>query len=115
MQLGDTFVIDHLWIVVSDPAKHAGKFIIVNLTTDIFRAGKECELNPGDHQWIKQKCYVSFADAREVSPKEEAKISAYMTAGTITKHFPMNPAILQKIVAAAKQSKALAVGLRKYF
>ena len=117
MQLGDTFILGqggHLWIVISDPGKHAGKFIIVNLTTDVFRAGKDCELNPGDHQWITAKSYVNFGDAREVSPKEEAKIVAYMAAGTIKKHFPMNSVILQKIVAAGKQSKALPTGFLAY-
>jgi hypothetical protein len=117
MQPGDTFTLGpggHLWIVISDPVKHTGKFIIVNLTTDVFRAGKECELNPGDHQWITKKSFVSFGDAREVSPKEEAQIVAYMAAGIITKQFPMNPTILQKIIGSGKQSKALPVGFRKY-
>ena len=62
-QLGDAFLFglhSHLWIVISEPAKHAGNFVIVNLTTDVFRAGKECELGLGDHEWIIQKCYVSF-------------------------------------------------------
>jgi hypothetical protein len=117
MQLGDTFILGqggHLWIVISDPAKHAGKFVIVNLTTDVFRAGKDCELNPGDHQWITAKCYVNFGDAREVSPKEEAKIVTHMGTGAITKHYPMKLAILQKIISAGRQSKALARGLLLY-
>lgn len=66
MQIGDTYLWSeggHLWVVVSDPNLHKGEFIAVNLTKDAFRAGKECELNIGDHQWIKEKTYVSFGDA----------------------------------------------------
>jgi hypothetical protein len=116
MQLGGTFVMTHLWIVLTAPSKHAGHFIIANVTTNVARAGTECELNQGDHAFITQKCYVSFADAREVTPKEEVKIVAFLAAGHIKMHYPMAPAVIAKIVAAAKTSKALAVGYRtKYF
>jgi hypothetical protein len=118
MQCGDTFVLGdggHLWIVISDPVKHAGNFVIANLTTDVNRAGKDCELNKGDHQWIKHKSFVNFSDAREVNLKEEACMIALIAAGHIRQHFPMNPAILQKIITAAKTSKALKTGLKKYF
>jgi hypothetical protein len=118
MKLGDTFIIGeggHLWIVISDPAKHSSKFVIANLTTDANRAGTDCELNRGDHQWIKEKCYVNFADAREVTPVEEARMRESIVAGTIARHFPMKIAILQRILTAAKKSKALPTGLRNYF
>jgi hypothetical protein len=110
MQLGDTFVLGaggHLWIVISDSTKHGGHFIIVNLTTDVFRAGTECVLNPGDHPWITQTCYVSFGDARSVNPQEEAKIVGYMATRVITQHHPMKASVLQKIIAAGKLTKAM--------
>jgi hypothetical protein len=115
--IGDSFVVGpggHLWIVVSDPAKHNGEYIIVNLTTDEFRAGKDCELNPGDHQWITDKCFVSFGDARKVSPAEDAQIAAHMATKAIRKQFPVAAAIMQKIIAAGKKSKALPSGFVKY-
>jgi hypothetical protein len=115
MQLGDTFIIEHLWIVVADPCKHSGYSIIVNITTDKNRAGTDCELNVGDHPWIKEKSHVSFGDAREVSPKEDAKIESYMASGAIKKHFPLGQSTLQKITVAAKKSKSLRLGFRKYF
>jgi hypothetical protein len=115
MQLGDTFVIRHLWIVISDPAKHSDKFIIVNLTSDKNRAGTDCELNVGDHEWITKKTYVSFGDAREVGPKEEVKLIENMAAGTIMKNFPMKPTVLRKIISAARASKALPTAFRCYF
>jgi hypothetical protein len=118
MQLGDTFILGgpggHLWVVISDSAKHAGEFIIINLTGDVFRAGKDCELSIGDHQWITKKTYVSFGDARKVSPKEEAMIIKHIADGAIKRHYPMKQAVLQKIISAAKLSKALPSGYVTY-
>jgi len=115
IQIGDTFLIQHLWIVISDPTKNSGSFLIVNLTTDKLRAGGTCELRRGDHEWITKTCYVSFGDAREVDPEKEIKLLDLMKCGRITKHFPVNPAILQKIIRAARESKSLPIGFRKYF
>ena len=114
VQLGDTFLLgqgSHLWIVISDPAKHNGEFVIVNVTSDEFRAGKECELNVGDHQWVKHKSYVSFGDARRVTPAEDAKIQLYISQGHMKQHFPVKKAVLQRIIAAAKTSKAIPTDL----
>jgi translation initiation factor IF-2 len=116
-QIGDSFVIGtggHLWIVISDPTQHNGEYIIVNLTTDEFRAGNDCELNPGDHQWVTEKCFVSFGDARKVTPAENAKITAHMATKVIRKQFPVSASVLQKIVAAGKKSKALPSGFLAY-
>lgn len=119
MQLGDTFLFNvpdaHLWIVASDPSKHSGNFIIVNLTTDSRRAGTACELNVGDHPWIRGKCWVNFSDAEEVTPAEEAKLLVFMANGTINSNHPMNPSVLAKIAAAGKTAKSLKINYRTYF
>lgn len=115
VQFGDTFVIQHLWIVASDPAANSGKFIIFNITTDRSRAGTDCELTPSDHPWITEKSYVSFGDAREVSPKEELKLLELMNGGTIRKHYPLKKTVLQRIVNAAKTSRALPLRFKNYF
>jgi len=110
IQISDTLIFGdsgHLWVVISDPTKHAGCSLIVNITSDVFRAGKDCELNVGDHQWIKKKCYVSFGDARMITPKEEAMIVKHIATGVIKTHFPMKSSVLQRIITAAKVSKAL--------
>ena len=117
IQISDTLIFapdGHLWVVISDSTKHAGHSIIVNITSDVFRAGKECELNIGDHQWIKKKSYVSFGDARKVTPKEEATIIKLISSGAIKRHFPMKSSVLQKIIAAAKSSKAMPQELKAY-
>jgi hypothetical protein len=118
MQYGDTFVMGvggHLWIVISDPAKHSGNFVIANLTTNEYVAGNDCELNKGDHGWIKCKCFVNFGGAREVTSAEKVKMVALIASGHITPQVPMSAAILLKIATAAQTSKALKTGLKKYF
>ncbi len=75
MNLGDAFLMRipgkglHLWFVISDPTIHPA-FIIVNVTTDAMRTGQECALSPADHKWITKQCYVSFADALEITPQK---------------------------------------------
>lgn len=117
IQLGDTFYWKdggHLWVVISDPDDHCGVFVTVNLTKDVFRAGKECELSIGDHRWIVQKTYVSYGDARLWGPKEEANLAAQIVLGTMKMHSPMvNPA-LGKIIAIGKKSKSLPENYKKY-
>lgn len=117
IQLGDTYYWKdggHLWVVISDPAKHCGEFVAVNLTTDVFRAGKECELNVGDHKWISKKTYVCFGDAMKLGPKEESNLQAQIAIGTMKMHSPMNPSVLAKVIAKGKITKSLADDLKAY-
>jgi hypothetical protein len=110
MQIGDTFYWGeggHLWVVISDPNCHNGECIVVNLTKDVYRAGKECELNIGDHRWITEKTYVSYSDAQKYGPKEAANLQKGIASGVIRTHYPMKSTVLQKIINAAKQSTAL--------
>ncbi len=121
MNLGDTFLMsvppnfdrDHLFIVISDPTMHQGTFIIVNLTTDQFRAGNECILAVGDHPWITKQCFVTFADAIEITPQHLQTIQAFV-GSRITLQPPVSPAVLAKIIDAAKQSKAIPRAFKKY-
>jgi hypothetical protein len=121
MLVGDSFLMptpghswDHLWIVISNPQNHGGSFIVVNLTTDVARAGKECSLDLGEHRWITQKCYVNFADALEITPEKEAHIQTLVASKKIAMHDTLDDTILARIIAAAKQSKALPLKFRKY-
>jgi hypothetical protein len=117
IQLGDTFYWKdggHLWVVISDPNLHGGEFVIVNLTKDVFLAGKECELNPADHKWIIAKTYVYYGKARKVALTEAAKLLEQITLGTIKKHLPMAAHVLSKIITAGKTSKAISEDLKAY-
>ena len=117
MQLGDAFVMSippvHLWFVISDPTKNRGTYIIVNLTTDLFRAGKECVLNPGDHPWIRETSYISFADAIEITPEHNKTVTSFIGTKIIMQS-SLEPKILRKIIQAAKHSKAISSGFKRY-
>jgi hypothetical protein len=116
MQLGDTFIMGeggHLWVVISDPSTHP-EFIIVNVTKNAFRAGKDCELSPGDHPFIKQKSYVAYGDAQRVTADAGIKLQKCLDTGAVTRHVPMNKPVLDKIVAAGKTSTALRTEYRDY-
>lgn len=121
MKIGDAFLmavppsysIKHLFFVISDPTKHNGTFIIVNLTSDVFRAGKECILNVGDHPRITKESFVSFADAREITPALAQNLEKLIGIH-VTMQKSLTSAVLTKIVAAAKQSKAIPTDFKKY-
>jgi hypothetical protein len=117
MQAGDTFLLGggHLWMVLTDPPLHAGFFVFANLTSDSLRAGTHCELNFGDHPWVKKKCYVNFGDAYEVTPANEVIMTSFIESGAITRHVPLAQTVLSRIIAAAKTSTALPKNLKKYF
>jgi hypothetical protein len=120
MKLGDAFLMpvpdqdcDHLWFVISDPTKHGGVFIIVNITSDEHRASGECPLGPGDHKWIKKKSFVSFGDAIEITPEKAKKIHT-LVGKTITLQRSLTPEVLSKIAKAGKSSKAIPLSFKKY-
>jgi hypothetical protein len=121
MKLGDAFLMSvppnfdrgHLFFVISDPSKNSGTFIVVNVTGDKIRAGKECPLVKGDHPWITKESFVTFTDAMEITPELAKNIDALMGT-TIKSQPPLAPAILTKIVEAAKTSKAIPIAFKKY-
>ncbi|SRR6266481_948015 len=121
MNVGDAFLmsvppryIPHLYFVISDKNKNSGTFIIVNITGDRFRSGKECVLNIGDHPWIKKESFVSFADALEITPNGLRKLQALIVKNKIILQPRLSSEILAKIVNAAKESDAIPENLKKY-
>jgi hypothetical protein len=117
IQIGDTYYWKdggHLWVVISDPLLHGGDFVAVNLTTDWFVSGSECELSVGDHSWVTEKTYVNFGKAMKLGPKEESNLTKQIALGTVRTHSPMSPPMISRIVTAAKTSKALAPRFKLY-
>jgi hypothetical protein len=121
MKLGDAFTmavppnfdVPHLFFVISDPAKNGGSFVVVNITTNHIRAGRECVLIKGDHEWINQDSFVTFRDAREISAKMAISLNSLIGTKVQIKS-PLKLDILAKIVEAAKHSKSIPIGLKKY-
>jgi hypothetical protein len=121
MNIGDAFLmsvaprhIPHLYFVISDKNKNSGTFIIVNITGDRFRSGKECVLNLGDHPWIKKESFVSFADALEINPSNYRRIQRLIVQKKIKLQPSLRPEILAKIVDAAKESDAIPENFKKH-
>jgi hypothetical protein len=121
MNLGDSFTmavppnfdLPHLFFVITDPLKNSGVFHIVNITTNHIRAGKECVLNVGDHEWINQVSFVSFRDAREIDVKMSKAIDS-LIGGKVKMHPPLKAAVIQKIIEAAKNSRSIPVEFKKF-
>jgi len=120
MKLGDAFTMGvppkydnpHLFFVVTDPLKNKGVYHVVNITTDQLRAGKECILEVGDHEWITEKSFVSFADMREIDLAKSAKLQ--LLIGTKVKmQRSLKNGSLQKIIESGKASKAIPVAFKK--
>ncbi len=113
LRRGDTFYWSeggHLWVIISEP-NSSGIFVAVNITKDWFRAGKECELSPGEHPWVKYTSYISFGDALRIGPAEHANLAKSIEEGEIKMHAAVTEQLLQKIIDAGKKSKALAEDL----
>jgi hypothetical protein len=121
MKLGDAFTmavpprydVPHLFFVISDPAKNGGIYHIVNLTTDYIRAGKECVLNVGDHEWITKTSYVTFRDAREIDTKLGMAIDS-LVGNMVQMQRALRADILQKIIEAAKVSRSMPINFKNF-
>ena len=117
MKLGSTIVWcppgtvkDHLWIVISDPSKHGGVCVVVNLTESLH--GKFSHtLRVGQHRWIYKDSDVNYGDAFATT---ESHLEAQIKIGAAIPHDDMNPAVVADIVQRAKTHPAIARILRRY-
>lgn len=103
----------HLFFVISDPAQHGGTFVVVNITQDHIRAGRDCVLQIGDHPWITGESFVTFRDARLITPPEEAHLISMFGAEVLVEA-PVDLIVLKRIIEAAKSSRSLAPVYKKY-
>lgn len=119
MKLGDAFTMavpprydtPHLFFVISDPSKNGGLYHIVNITTDYIRAGAECVLDTGEHEWITCKSYLAFRDAREIG----LHLNLDSLVGTLVKmQKPLRADVLAKIVSAARTSRGIPTGFKRF-
>lgn len=121
MNLGDSFLMGnpggqkkHLWIVISDSAKHGGHFVIVNLTSDPVRGEKSCVVKRGEHPWLTDpESYVAFGDALEITP-QQSKLVQSGFGGHIIPQPSFKRDVVARIAEAAKNSKAFPIILKKY-
>jgi hypothetical protein len=114
LKTGETFVWcppgtikDHLWIIISDPEKHGGKCVVVNLTESSH--GKySFTLIPGQHRWIYKDSDVNFGDAFLTS---EAELASQVACHSAVPHDPMDSELLKQIIERARDHPAIAENL----
>jgi hypothetical protein len=115
VNIGDTFVwcptvgIDHLWILISDPAQHNGECVLINLTESVHGA-HSFVLQPGQHRYIYKDSDVNFGDAFRSHVKELQK---HVALGTARPHDPMDMTIVREIIRRARTHPAFQPVLRK--
>jgi len=111
-EIGDTYfnkVIDcrgvspHLWIVISDPKKDPENIVMVNITTHLDNALRECLLFPSDYpSFIKEPSYVHYKEAQLTN----CDAIKYKIDESIFEQRPaISPETLRKLLSHAARSK----------
>lgn len=107
MPVPPTYRVPHLWIVISAPDPN-GLILIVNVTHDWIRAGREYILPPRCHRRVPDESYVNFPDALAVVPE---KIGA-LVGKIVTLEQSFDPSHVTGIIAVAKATKAMSDELK---
>ena len=109
---GSTFQSNHLYVVISDPAKHSGKCVLVNLTTQRAASDTTCVLVAKDFpSFIHHPTVFNYSDAILA---DVASIEKIINEGLVRSHPDMEARVLQRVVAGALSSPAFPTGLKKY-
>jgi hypothetical protein len=108
LRLGDSFlmkkppsIIDHQWVLVTDPQPQTGTAIVVNVTSKQSYSDQTTVLVVGDHPFIIRPSIVYYVDAREM---DVAKVELAIKMGAATSHLPYTQTILAKIQAGILSS-----------
>ena len=71
--LGDTILMQtsgslslHLWIIITDPSKDAGKAAVVGISTRRTNSDLTTIVMPKDHPWIRHESVVMYFDLRVI-------------------------------------------------
>src|SRR5687767_7862842 len=110
MKLGDTFVWspdghrEHLYIIVTDPNKNCGRFVVFNFTKS--RGGeKALTFRLGEHPYLtRYDSDINFGDGLIVSV---SKIELELSTRRAFPHQPMRMELLERIAKHAKDHPAV--------
>lgn len=64
MKLGNTFLSQHLWVVISLPWPDDESVVLVSFTTRRKDSDTNCLIQPGEHPWVKHETVVEYEKAR---------------------------------------------------
>jgi hypothetical protein len=96
----------HVWMIISDPARGAGRVLIVNFTSRAPHIDNACPVSPGDHPFISCETLINYARARMVS---DAALEALFASKKLELLDPLTPELLKKIREGAMESITLAL------
>ena len=110
MNIGDTFVWSpifgrrrHLYIAVTDPNAHGGRFVVFNLTGSK-HGPKALTLKKGEHPFIEYDSDVNFGDGLIVAIQN---IQAAIASRNAFPNEPMDLNLVQRIARFAKGHPAV--------
>jgi hypothetical protein len=107
---GTTFrlakVDDHLWVVLSDPARFPDKVVIASFTTEEYYEEKTCVVESNEHPWeLTHRSCVAYEFARV---RTLAELFQLRDKGLLQElQHNVSQALLQKIFACAPNSPGL--------
>lgn len=115
---GDTFLlktppdykVEHLYVAISEPKDD--KIILVNVTKKRGLSDLSCELNKGDHPFIKEPSVINYADALD---SDVNLLEDFFENGYGRSSEPMQPDVLEKIIAGVSKTDAFPPKFNKYF
>ncbi len=114
---GATFIIPdprgrldpHLWVIVSDPSQDPDDILIVNFTTRTDRCDESCNVEPGEHPFVKHRTVVEYRGAKRVSAPQLDQL----LAGTqFELREPVSQELLTRMRAGAAVSEFISHGDR---
>ena len=91
--VGDTFRIEHLWVVVSHPTAD-DEVVIANFTTLRGNCDDACVVRPGEHPAIDHDSIVAYRQARLVS---RSTLEGAIASGTFRAMTPVSADLLKRI------------------
>jgi hypothetical protein len=107
--IGDCFwvqtrleLVEHLWILVTDPNPINNSAIWVNVTTARLGSDRTKVLNPGDHPAIRHESVIFYSGAKLV---DLTKLESLIQAGVARKTANCSRSLLVEIQAGLLNSK----------
>lgn len=112
ISLGDTFWArnphsnnpPHLYFAVTDPTRHQGRVLLVNMTKRKAGSDESCILLPGDHPCVTGESVLQYAEA--VFP-EARMVEQAANTGIFVKAAPAQLSLVRRILSGAVASNRL--------
>jgi hypothetical protein len=102
VNLGDTFVIEHLWIVATLPASDGSVAMVTFTTWRSPNDDESCIVLPGEHRFVRHKTIVAYKHARVFPPDAQARLLS--VPEMCRAHDPVTPKLLDRIQRGALTS-----------